>query len=182
MNEINAEREIGDPKHRSCYKGASIVGYMMELRKLIGTRPIIMAGACVIVRNEKGHLLLQKRSDSLDWGTIGGALELGESFEEAAERELFEEAGLTADRFKFVTVLSGKDMYYKYPHGDEVYNALVVFEAEGVRGEPVVNDEEGLELAYFPPDQPIPNLNPVSEKILTKAGYIRNTEQVDETR
>ncbi|MDQ0721828.1 isopentenyldiphosphate isomerase [Paenibacillus sp. W4I10] len=44
------------------------MGYIMELRKLVGSRPLIMAGSCVLVFNEEGHLLLQKRTDSLDWG------------------------------------------------------------------------------------------------------------------
>src|SRR5690554_1455066 len=103
------------------------LGYIMDLRNMVGSRPLIMAGSCVIVLNEQGHILLQKRTDSLDWGTIGGALELGESLEEAAARELYEEAGLRANQFKFVTLLSGKDMYYKYPHGDEIYNVMAVY-------------------------------------------------------
>lgn len=131
----------------------------MELRKLVGTRSLIMAGACVIVLNDEGHILLQKRTDSSDWGTIGGALELGESLEEAAARELYEEAGLTAKAFKFITLLSGKDIYYKYPHGDEVYNVMAVYEAQGVEGNPVIQDDEGLELGCFPLDQPIPGIN-----------------------
>lgn len=135
------------------------MSYIMELRKLVGTRPLIMAGACVIVLNDEGHILLQKRTDSSDWGTIGGALELGESLEEAAARELYEEAGLTAKAFKFITLLSGKDMYYKYPHGDEVYNVMAVYEAQGVEGNPVIQDDEGLELGCFPLDQPIPGIN-----------------------
>jgi 8-oxo-dGTP pyrophosphatase MutT (NUDIX family) len=145
----------------------------MDLRKLIGAGPIIMAGSCVIVRNNEGHILLQKRTDSHDWGTIGGSLELGESFEEAAARELYEEAGLKANNFKFITLLSGKDMYYKYPHGDEVYNAMAVFEAEGVEGIPTINDDEGLELKYFSLEKPILGLNPFSELTLMKSGYIK---------
>lgn len=109
------------------------MGYIMELRKLVGTRPIILVGVTVLVKNAEGHVLLQKRTDSYDWGTIGGSLELGESFEEAARRELFEEAGLRAEELLFITNLSGKDFYYKYPHGDEVYNAIAVFEAISAR-------------------------------------------------
>ncbi|MFC5471023.1 NUDIX hydrolase [Cohnella suwonensis] len=149
------------------------MGYISELRKLVGTRPLIMAGACVLVFDEDRRLLLQKRSDSGDWGTIGGAMEPGESLEEAAARELYEEAGLRAKSFAFVAVYSGKDMYYKYPHGDEIYNVIAVYEAEGVEGVPFVNDDEGLELRYFPLDRPIPELNPFSEYLLRKAGYIQ---------
>lgn len=54
------------------------MGYIMELRKLVGSRPLIMAGSCVLVFNEQGHLLLQRRTDSLDWGTLGGSLEPGD--------------------------------------------------------------------------------------------------------
>ena len=150
------------------------MGYMMELRKLVGSRPLIMAGACVIVRNERGQLLLQKRTDSGDWGTIGGALEPGESLEEAAARELYEEAGLTAESFRFVTVLSGNDMYYRYPHGDEVYNVMAVYEAKGVQGTPRVNDNEGLALQYFSLDEPIADLNPLTGKVLRKLGYLQS--------
>lgn len=148
------------------------MGYISDLRKLVGTRPLIMAGSCVLVFDAEGRLLLQRRSDSGDWGTIGGALELDESLEEAAARELYEEAGLKAESFRFVTVLSGKDMYYRYPHGDEIYNVMAIYEAQGIQGIPEVNDHEGLELRYFSLDEPIENLNPFNEHYLRKSGYI----------
>lgn len=148
------------------------MGYIMDLRKKVGSQPLIMAGACVLVFNEHGHLLLQKRSDSLDWGTIGGSLELGESLEETAARELYEEAGLKAETFNFITIFSGKDMYYKYPHGDEIYNVMALYEAQGIIGQPKINDKESLELQYFPLDTVILNINPFTEYVLRKAGYI----------
>ena len=149
------------------------MGYIMDLRKHVGSRPLIMAGSCVLVYNAEGKLLLQKRSDSFDWGTIGGSLELGDSFEEAAGRELQEEAGLTAEAFRLITVLSGKDMYYRYPNGDEVYNITAVLEALNVQGVPTINDNEGLELRYFSLEEPIADLNPFSEILLRKAGCIK---------
>lgn len=148
------------------------MGYIQELRKQIGTRPIIMAGVSVFVINENNEILLQKRSDTGDWGVIGGALELGESTEEAAHRELFEEAGLKTDSLTFITLLSGSDMYYKYPHGDEIYNVVAVYETREYTGEPHVNDDEGLELKYFRLDQPIPDLNEMARQILSKSHYI----------
>jgi 8-oxo-dGTP pyrophosphatase MutT (NUDIX family) len=151
------------------------LSYIAQLRRLIGTRPIFLVGACVLVFDEEGKLLLQKRSDSLDWGTIGGSLELGETFEQGAARELYEEAGLTAGGFRFVALLAGEDLYYRYPHGDEVYNVVGVFEALDVRGTPTIRDDEGLELRYFPLDRPIPNLNRVSEVILRKTGLLSDS-------
>ena len=148
------------------------MSYIQELRALVGTRPIIMAGVSVIVINEQNQILLQKRSDTGDWGVIGGALELGESLEEAADRELYEEAGLVADNLTFICMLSGKDMYYQYPHGDEIYNLVAVFETRKYSGTPTINDDEGLELRYFDLSVPIEELNEMARKILTKSKYI----------
>jgi 8-oxo-dGTP pyrophosphatase MutT (NUDIX family) len=150
------------------------MGYIMELRKVMGSQPLIMVGACVIVRNEKGEILLQKRTDTLDWGTLGGAMELGESMEDAAARELMEEAGLRASGFRFITLLSGKDMYFRYPHGDEIYNVIGVYEAEGVTGTPTISDDEGLELKYFALEDKIPGINPFSEYVLKKSGLLKS--------
>ena len=36
--------------------------YIMDLRKIVGHRPLLQVGASVIVEDEKGRILLQKRS------------------------------------------------------------------------------------------------------------------------
>ncbi|MBE3554484.1 MAG: NUDIX domain-containing protein, partial [Thermicanus sp.] len=71
------------------------MGYIMELRKWVGKRPLIMAAAGVAVMDGEEKILLQQRIDNNMWGLPGGALELGETLEEAAKRELLEETGLT---------------------------------------------------------------------------------------
>lgn len=148
------------------------MNYIQSLRSIIGTRPIIAPGSAIIVMNAQNEILLQLRSDTNDWGVPGGGLELGDSFEEAAARELYEETGLTAARLNIINVVSGKEFYFQYPHGDEVYNATVIFKAEGVSGV-FRTDEESLELAYFPLDA-LPQLNSISQKILEKTGLLKN--------
>ena len=64
------------------------MGYIMDLRAVVGHRPLIMTCAGVLVLNEYNQLLLQKRADNGLWGYPGGSMELGESFEECAAREL----------------------------------------------------------------------------------------------
>lgn len=83
--------------------------YIMDLRKIVGHRPLLQVGASVIVEDEKGRILLQKRSDNHYWGYAGGSIELDENVEDAAKRELFEETGLTAERLELFGIFSGKD-------------------------------------------------------------------------
>lgn len=148
------------------------MNYIKSLRSLVGTQPIIAPGSAVIVMNDRNEILLQLRSDTNDWGVPGGGLELGDSFEEAAIRELQEETGLTAHNLELLKLVSGQDFYFRYPHGDEVYNVTAIFRANRVTGE-LRHDDESLELAYFDLDS-LPHLNYISQKILEKIGYLNS--------
>ena len=96
--------------------------YIMDLRKVVGHAPLLQAGASIIIENENGQVLLEKRTDNHQWGYAGGSIELGETVEEAAKRELFEEMGLVADEMELFYINSGEETHYIYPNGDEVYN------------------------------------------------------------
>ncbi len=61
--------------------------YIMDLRKVVGHAPLLQAGASIIVENENGQVLLEKRTDNHQWGYAGGSIELGETVEEAAKRD-----------------------------------------------------------------------------------------------
>ena len=141
------------------------MGYIMNLRKLVGSRPLIMAGACVIVLNKENRILLQLRKDNNCWGLAGGSLEMGESLKQVAKRELFEETGLVANKLELFNVYSGEKFYYKYPHGDEVYNVITAYICNDYEGVPNKEESEVQELCFFrfnelpsnisPPDLPI---------------------------
>lgn len=102
--------------------------YVNELRELVGTRPLILPGSSVVVVDDSRVLLLE-RADTGDWGLPGGLMEPGESFEETARREVLEETGLRLDRLTLLGLFSGKEYYYRYPHGDEVFNVTAAFVA-----------------------------------------------------
>ncbi|WP_027890975.1 NUDIX hydrolase [Calidithermus chliarophilus] len=143
------------------------MGYIAELRKLVGSRPLIMAGAGVLVLDGAGRLLLQKRVDNGLWSFIGGSMEPGETFEQTARRELWEEAGLEAGALRLLEVVSGPEFFYRYPNGDEVYNVGVLFLALEVRGSPRTDPSEGLELRYFGLDA-LPDLSPFEKAALPR--------------
>ena len=81
------------------------MGYILDLRKIVGHRPLIQVGAGIIVEDDKGRVLLQLRADNHCWGYCGGSIEPDEKVEDAAKRELFEETGLIAESWEKLTVL-----------------------------------------------------------------------------
>ncbi len=88
------------------------MGYIEELRKVVGSRPLNLAGVAVAVFNEQGQILLQQRRNGI-WGVPGGFVELGESTEEAGRREVFEETGIEIGTLQLISVFSGKEFFCK---------------------------------------------------------------------
>ncbi|PWN48016.1 hypothetical protein IE53DRAFT_412627 [Violaceomyces palustris] len=73
---------------------------MPDPTKVSDASVIPRVGVAVFVFNEKGHILLGKRTGSHGSGTLalpGGHLELHESFQECAFREVLEETGIELD-------------------------------------------------------------------------------------
>ena len=69
------------------------MGYVESIRKYVGHKPIFFCGCGVLIFNQKGEVLLQKRSDDGLWGNPGGAMELGETIYDTIIRETKEETG-----------------------------------------------------------------------------------------
>lgn len=139
------------------------MGYILNLRKELPNphRPLIMCSAGVIIIDKLGRVLLQKRTDNNKWGLPGGSLELGESFQEAAIREVYEEVGLRVKSLKLFNVYSGRECYNKYPNGDEIFNASSIFISNDYEGEVILDKEESEDAIFFSKDR-IPNLEEIN--------------------
>lgn len=114
---------------------------------MVGTKPVIMVTAGVVILNAEGELLMQHRADGSGWGLIGGFMELGESVEEAARREVLEETGLTVGRLELFGVFSASELL-TYPNGDRAQIITVAYLTDELHGT-LQTDAEGLELRYF---------------------------------
>jgi ADP-ribose pyrophosphatase YjhB (NUDIX family) len=134
--------------------------YLKNLRKIVGHMPILVCGASVIVENDRGEILLILRSDNKKWAYPGGSVDLNEVVEEAAKRELFEETGIIARSLKLFGVFSGKELFYVYPHGDEISNVDIVYLCNDYTGDAKADLIESDEVGYFAIDNLPKNISP----------------------
>lgn len=140
--------------------------YYKELRKYVGHRPLILPGSVVIIQNQKNEVLLQERQQGV-FGLPGGLMDLGESFEETAIREIFEETNLTVSNLELKHVFSGKEFYYKVDNGDEFYSVTAVYKTKSYVGLPQANLSESIGIDFYSLDSMPKGLLPSSKKFLT---------------
>jgi 8-oxo-dGTP pyrophosphatase MutT (NUDIX family) len=148
--------------------------YMRELRKLVGSRPILQCGTSVIITNTEGHVLMLHRTDNDCWCFPGGAMEMGESAEAAAAREVYEETGLHVENLRLFGVFSGEELYYRYPNGDEVYNVDIVFTTDTYHGEIKMDVEEGKDARFYAIDQLPSAISPPVQPVVAELLRVRN--------
>ncbi|EOW9527713.1 NUDIX hydrolase [Bacillus cytotoxicus] len=127
------------------------MGYVEELRKIVGHRPLILVGAVVLVINKKGEVLLQQRTEPYGkWGLPGGLMELGESPEETAYREVYEETGIHVKNLRLIHVFSGANYFTKLANGDEFQSVTTAYYTDEYEGNFNMNTAEAVQLAFFP--------------------------------
>ncbi|MDN7246439.1 NUDIX hydrolase [Planococcus shenhongbingii] len=144
------------------------MGYVEDLRVMIGHRPVIFTGAVTVIADDKGRLLLQERKfPKGTWGLPGGLMELGESTEQAARREVLEETGLTVSGLHLINVYSGPDHFVVAENGDEFYLVTIAYYSEGYEGELVIEESESVSFEFFFPDQ-LPEKMIGSHRVIVK--------------
>ena len=128
--------------------------YIKKLRKYIGHDPILMCACGCLIFNEKGQVLLQKRSDDNLWGNPGGSMDLGETIYETIIREIKEETNLDISQkdLKIYNIYSGEEQHHIYPNKDEVFFVNIIFETNKYKGI-ISQDFESKELRFFDIDK-----------------------------
>lgn len=132
----------------------------------------VLVAAGVIVRDPSTNcVLLQLRGDDATWGLPGGRIEPGETLEDAARRELFEETGLTAGRLTQIDVYSGPQFVVHYPDGYSAFVVGATFETQEFSGVLRIDDAgETADLAWFAADALPKNVNSYNRLVLERAG------------
>lgn len=128
--------------------GDSAHSYMTDLRSLVGTAPLIVAGAGAIIFDDNGRVLLGLRGDNHLWGFPAGQMELGETPAGTVVREAYEEVGLHIRPTQLSSVLTG-DALHTYPDGNQVQVAGARFLAHVIGGQLKPDGYETLDVQWF---------------------------------
>ena len=99
----------------------------------------------------QGRVLLQKRADNGFWGLPGGGIDMGETVEQGAIREVLEETGLHVTLKRLVGIYSDPKAHCVmiYPGDVIVHGVTIAFECQFGAGELRIS-EESTDIGYFP--------------------------------
>ncbi len=144
--------------------------YIKNIRAKIGNDLLLLPGVTAVVINERDEILLQLRRDTKTWAPPSGGLEPGENLAQCVIREVREETGIEVFPESIIAVLSGDDFTVTYPNGDQIGVVSCVFRCRPrLETAPRVNDDESLEMRYFPPGDLPDNMLPRHKRIISKA-------------
>ncbi|KEO82747.1 NUDIX hydrolase [Tumebacillus flagellatus] len=140
--------------------------YISDLRAMVGNARVIVNGACVMVFDGEGRLLLQQRRDNGLWGLPGGLMELGEKIEDTARREVWEETGLRLGKLEFFGVYSGKERFVDLPNGHQLAMVRFAFTCREYSGTLQAQPDESLAVGWFALDDLPENLFPNQQEVI----------------
>ncbi|WP_086827345.1 NUDIX hydrolase [Streptomyces sp. NRRL B-24572] len=95
----------------------------------------------LLVVDDSGAILLQRRRDTGQWALPGGAQDIGETAAECAVRECLEETGIVAEITGFLGVYTNPNHIVAYTDGEIRQQYESTYIGRPVGGEPTVNDE-----------------------------------------
>lgn len=142
--------------------------YIKNIRKLIGNNPLRSVAAACIIENALGEILLQHRSDTKDFGTPGGSVELDETIIEGLMREVKEETGITLKKPTLFGIYSGKNQAFHYPNGDVTYYVVFVFYEKLSEEIKLSLNDESLSLKFYSRDNLPINLTKTDNEWIKK--------------
>jgi 8-oxo-dGTP pyrophosphatase MutT (NUDIX family) len=124
--------------------------FIRALRATAGHQLLWLPGVSATVFDDQGRVLLVRRADTGRWSIIGGICEPGEQPARTAVREVYEETAVRCVPERVVLVQALDPI--EYPNGDRCQFMDITLRCRAVGGEARVNDEESLDVAWFPLD------------------------------
>jgi 8-oxo-dGTP pyrophosphatase MutT (NUDIX family) len=96
----------------------------------------------LLVVNQNGDILMQRRRDTGQWALPGGGQNIGETAVQGSIRECLEETGILAEVTGFLGIFTNPHHVVHYSSNDEVRQQYEnTYIGRPVSGEPTINDE-----------------------------------------
>lgn len=125
--------------------------YLTSLRKMVGTRLLLCPSVAAVIHDNAGRLLLQEKASGEGWSLPAGAIEPGETPQEAIIRETREETGLLVSTVELIEVFGGAAFRYTYPNGDKVEYVVNLFKCRVIGWTDEGHGGETRSIGYFTP-------------------------------
>ncbi|SEG90118.1 ADP-ribose pyrophosphatase YjhB, NUDIX family [Actinacidiphila yanglinensis] len=133
--------------------------FIQDIRAKAGDTLLLMPGVVMVVFDDRGRVLLNRRTDTGRWALISGIPDPGEQPAEAAVREIHEETGVSAVVQRVLSVFTNEPV--TYDNGDHAQYIDIVLRCRALGGEARVNDDESLDVRWFALDE-LPPLGPIA--------------------
>ena len=127
----------------------AIPEHIRELRAAVGSEHLLwIPGVNAVVVDEADRVLLQRRAEDGAWSVLSGILDPGEEPAKGVVREVWEETGVQVVPQAITSVTVSPPV--THGNGDRAQYLEVCFRCRPVGGEARVNDDESLEVGWFP--------------------------------
>jgi 8-oxo-dGTP pyrophosphatase MutT (NUDIX family) len=123
--------------------------YFKNLRDKIGNDLLLIPSVAAVITDGEGRILLQEKASGEAWSLPAGAIEPGESPDEAIIREVLEETGLNVSVEKILGVYGGIGFRYLYPNKHQVEYTVVLYRCSVINASNTPFDSETVSLNYF---------------------------------
>lgn len=117
----------------------------------------VVPSTTAVVTDDEGRIVLVHRKDNGLWALPGGGMELGESIEDCAVREVREETGLDVRVTGLVGVYTNPNHVIEYTDGEVRQQFSLCFTTE-LLGGTLAYDTESTDIAWVEPER-IPELD-----------------------
>ncbi|WFB09715.1 NUDIX domain-containing protein [Streptomyces sp. LX-29] len=112
----------------------------------------LVPAASVVVVDDSGSILLQRRRDNDMWALPGGVMNIGESLPDCAVRETREETGIDVEIVGIVGTYTNPGHVFAYDDGEVRQEFSICFLARPIGGHVAVSDES-TDVRWFAPGE-----------------------------
>lgn len=119
--------------------------YIYGLRQKVGNMRLVLPSVAIIPISNDSEIKLAYSKQRNEWGFISGYVELNDSWQSAALRELWEESGIEASEndIELFATISGPSVISEYADGT-VQSFALIFTCRKWRAESVPTDTEEI--------------------------------------